>query len=182
MRVSEVANRYASAIYDLAAEQGHQDKVFAELRVMSEATTVSPEIKEFFASNLVSAEKKTEALKKALGEQKISDELMNLMLVLAEKSRLTLFDQILYAYEQKADKAHGVTRGVVRSATILSPEERNKIEAKVSEVTKKKVILTYKEDPEIIGGLVAEVDGFRFDDTLQNHLRRLKEEIKRRTH
>lgn len=182
MRISEVANRYASAIYDLAAENGNQEKVFGELRVISEATSSSPEIKEFFSSNLVSAEKKSEALKKALKDQKVSEELMNLMLVLAEKSRLSLFDQILYAYEQKSDLAHGVTRGVVRSATILSPEERNKIESKVSEVTKKKVILTYKEDPAIIGGLVAEVDGFRFDDTLQNHLRRLKEEIKRRTH
>src|SRR5690606_21954107 len=115
---------------------------------------------------------KTEVIKKALGEQKISDELINLLFVLAQKSRLSLFDQILYAYEQKSDRAHGVTRGFVRSATILSPEERKKIEDKVSEVTKKKVILTYKEDPAIIGGLVAEVDGFRFDDTLQNHLRR----------
>ena len=182
MRVSEVANRYASAIYDLAAESNQQEKVFAELRTVSEVILSNPEIKEFFASNLVPAEKKKQAIKKSFEDQKASDELINLLLVLAEKSRLSLFDQILYAYEQKSDQAHGVTRGVVRSATILSPEERKKIEDKVCEVTNKKVILTYKEDPEIIGGLVAEVEGFRFDDTLQNHLRRLKEEIKRRTH
>lgn len=182
MRVSEVANRYASAVYDLAAETGSQEKLFAELRTMSEAISSSPEIEEFFASNLVPSDKKRAAIQKSFEDQKASDELVNLLLVLAEKSRLSIFDQILYAFEQKSDQAHGVTRGVVRSATILSPEERKKIEDKVCEVTNKKVILTYKEDPAIIGGLVAEVDGFRFDDTLQNHLRRLKEEIKRRTH
>lgn len=182
MRVSEVANRYASAIYELAAENNNQEKVFAELRVIAEVIEQNKEIKEFFSSSLVASEKKSLALKKALENQKVSTELLNLLVVLAEKSRLPLFDQVLQAYELKSDQAHGVTRGLVRSATILSPEERAQIEAKVSEVTNKKVILTYKEDPEIIGGLVAEVDGFRFDDTLQNHLRRLKEDIKRRTH
>ena len=98
------------------------------------------------------------------------------------KGRVELLPEIALAYEARSDEANGVTRGEVRSSTVLTSEERARIESKVSEVTKKKVILTYKEDPEVIGGLIAEVGGYRFDDTLRSHLKRLKDDINRSAH
>ena len=60
--------------------------------------------------------------------------------------------------------------------------EREQIQEKISKATNKKVILTYVEDPTVIGGLIAEAGGYRFDDTLTTHLIKLKDELNRRTH
>jgi len=75
-----------------------------------------------------------------------------------------------------------VTRGTVKSASVLPPESRSRIEKRVSEVTGKKVILTYTQDATVIGGLIAEVGGYLFDDTLKSHLQRIKDDLNRRDH
>src|SRR5262249_48841149 len=98
------------------------------------------------------------------------------------KNRLGVFKDIVGAYEQIADEAHGVMRGTVRSATVLAPEERKRIETLVSRATAKQVILTYKEDPSLLGGLVAEVGSYTFDDSLLSHLKRINEQLTRSAH
>ena len=70
----------------------------------------------------------------------------------------------------------------MRSATVLAPEERKQIETLVSRATKKQVILSYKEDPSLVGGLVAEVGSFTFDDSLISHLKRINEQLTRSVH
>jgi F-type H+-transporting ATPase subunit delta len=86
------------------------------------------------------------------------------------------------AFETISDEDHGVTRGNVRSAATLSPESRQQIEDTVTKVTKKKVILNFTEDPKLLGGMVAQVGGWTFDDSLETHLTRMSEDLNRRTH
>ena len=71
----------------------------------------------------------------------------------------------------------------VRSARqpSLAPEERQRLEKTIEGVLNKKVILTYKVDPSVIGGLIASVRSFTFDDSIDSHLKRMNEELKRRT-
>jgi F-type H+-transporting ATPase subunit delta len=68
---------------------------------------------------------------------------------------------------------------MVRSATVLAPEERQRVEEFVGRATQKHVILTYKEDPTLLGGLVANVGSLTFDDSLSSHLKRINEQINR---
>ena len=113
---------------------------------------------------------------------KLPEILKNFMLLLGMKNRLSLFADIVTSYQSIADEAHGVTRGVVRSATVLAPDERKRIEELVGRATKKQVILTYKEDPSLLGGLIAEVGSFTFDDSLSSHLTRINEQLNRSVH
>ena len=182
MRYSELANRYAKSLYDISAENKQADRVFAELRAVQDIFQKDVQITEFMNSPVMKAEDKEAALKEAFKNGGLSEETHSLVLLLAKKRRLQIFPEIVEAFQARADEAHGVTRGTVRSAIVLSPEERKRIEATVSNYTKKQVILTYKEDPNVIGGLIAEVGSYTFDDTLKSHLSRLNEELNRRTH
>lgn len=119
---------------------------------------------------------------KALKGSGVSAEVEAFLLLLARKNRLPIFPEVLEAYQHFTDEANGVTRGVVRSARVLSQEDRGRIEETVSRYTKKNVILTYKEDEDLLGGLVAEVGSYTFDDSLTAHLKRLNEELKRSAH
>lgn len=177
-----LATRYARAIYGLAKEKNEQDAVIEQLRVINGAFQNDKEIAGFLFSPLVRPSEKVAALEKVAAGLSTSEALKSFLLLLAKKNRLGIFSEILVAYEQISDEAHGVTRGTVRSATVLAPDERTRIETLVSRATKKQVILTYKEDPTLIGGLVAEVGSFTFDDSLTSHLKRLNEQITRSTH
>lgn len=182
MKNTLVATRYARALYSLAKDKGQQDVVFDQMRVIEEVLTSDAEISEFVQSPLVRPTDKEKAIKGLAGKVKMADSLQDFVLLLAKKNRLGIFSAITSAYETIADEAHGVTRGLVRSATVLAPDERKRIEEMVSKATKKQVILTYKEDPSLLGGLVAEVGSFTFDDSLNSHLNRIKEQLTRSTH
>lgn len=179
--ISEVARRYAQALFELSASAKNQDQVFAELRTLKQVFTSDAAIQDFMSSPLNPPDQKIAALKGALSG-KLSPEVTNTLLLLAEKARLGVFTQLVDAFEEISDASHGVTRGTVRSATPLSPEARKQIEETVTKVTKKKVILNFTEDPKLLGGMVAQVGGWTFDDSLETHLTRMSEELNRRTH
>jgi F-type H+-transporting ATPase subunit delta len=177
-----LAARYARALYTLAAEKNEQDAVFTQMRALSEAFNADAEVSRFLFSPVVRPGDKVKALEKLVGTLALPDSLKNFLLLLAKKNRLGVFKDIVTAYQQIADDSHGVTRGVVRSAAVLAPEERKRIETLVGKATKKQVILTYKEDPSLLGGLVAEVGSFTFDDSLISHLNRINEQLTRSVH
>jgi F-type H+-transporting ATPase subunit delta len=177
-----LASRYARAIYALAKEKNEQDAVFNQMRALNEVFQNDKEVGGFLFSPLVRPSDKVAALEKLTADLSIGEPLKNFLLLLAKKGRLGVFNEIIAAFQQIADEAHGVTRGTVRSAAVLAPEERKRIETLVGRATKKQVILTYKEDPSLLGGLVAEVGSFTFDDSLISHLKRINEQLTRSTH
>jgi len=181
MQVTELANRYARAVLELITESGKQELVLNELRALQTLFEKDDSIREFLHSPLVKAGDREKALSAALKPVGLSPDTLAFVMLLSEKGRLPIFNKIVEAIKTQNDMAHGVTRGNVRSATVLTPDERKSIEQTVSKYTQKQVILNYKEDPGVIGGLIAEVGSFTFDDTLTSHLRRLKDEMTRRT-
>jgi F-type H+-transporting ATPase subunit delta len=182
MRSLIVAHRYARALHSLASETKEQDIVFEQMRIFSEAFTKDEGIAEFLQTPLVSPEDKRKAMAGLLAKIAVCEPLKNFLLVLAKKNRLGLFSEMVFAYQTIADEANGVTRGTVRSATVLGPEDRRRLEELVGRATKKQVILSYKEDSELLGGLVAQVGSYTFDDSLDSHLNRINEQLTRSTH
>lgn len=181
MRFTELAKRYAKAIFEVAIDNKTQDRVFAELRTLDEVVSRDKEIFDFLTSPLVKPSERVEALTKALGNKGLSKEVVDFLMILAEKDRFVIFHEVVRAFESESDAANNVCRGTVRSAVLLAQTERQRIEETVEKVLKKKVIMTYKVDPSVIGGLIAEVGSYTFDDSISSHLTRMNEELKRRT-
>lgn len=178
--ISEVSKRYARAIFEAAKEISKTDIVFSELRAVASIISSDVEINKFINSPLNSSETKAQVLSKALSG-KVSDQTMGFLLLLTNKGRISLFGEIVSAFEAISDEAHGVSRGRVRSAAALGPDQRQKVEQIVNKVTKKKVILTFEEDSKILGGMVAQVGGWTFNDSIDSHLNRLNDELNRRS-
>ncbi len=180
MNVTQLASRYAKSVYEIAVENKSQDKVLADLRAMDIAFPKDPEAADFLASPLIHVEDRTRAVDLAVKGNGVAPEVHQLLLLLVRNGRIRIFKYIVEAFEAAIDEANGVSRGTVRSAYVLGPADRQQIETIVEKVLKKKVILTYKVDPTVIGGLVAQVGSYTFDDSLDSHLHRMNEELKRR--
>jgi F-type H+-transporting ATPase subunit delta len=178
---SEIAKRYAAALYDAAADSNGTEKVFQEIRALQGVFSKEPGIREFIHSPSITGAVREKVFSQALNELPLSAETKGFINLLAKKNRLRFFGEIVQEYEFLADQRHGVTRGTVRSATILGPDERVQLESKISDFIKKQVIFTYREDADLIGGLIAEVGSFSFDDTLKSHIQRLRQDLTRRT-
>lgn len=177
--VSEVAKRYAAALFESAADR---TKALEELRAVEGVISASEEIARFFASPLINGEEKAAAVAAALEKGSVSAGVKNLAMLLASRNRLGQWAEVVHAYQAKTDETNNVVRGVVRSAAPLVPEQRNAVEARIRQVTGKKLILEYKQDGDLLGGMVAEVGSLTFDDSLETQLRLMNESLKRSAH
>ena len=173
----QIASKYAKALYDVS---DRHEAVLNELRCIEKLLNSDSETITFFKSEGISAETKVAVITKAFSEKGLSPLVLQTLKVMAEKGRISLFSGVLASFQALADKEHGVIRGGVKSAAPLDPEARKRIEAAVAKVTQKKVILTFAEDPKLVGGVIAKVGGWTFEDTLESHITRLREELNRR--
>ena len=182
MKNMNLATRYARALYSMAKDLNQQDLIFDQMRTLVDGFQLDETVRDFLQSPLIRPIDKVKVLEEVVGKLQIVDVLKKFVMLLAKKNRLGIIADSLTAYQMISDEAHGVTRGLVRSAAVLGPDDRKKIEQLVSKATKKQVILTYKEEPELLGGLVAEVGSFSFDDSLKSHLIRINEQLTRSAH
>ena len=180
MRVSEVSQRYAKALLEVTKAKGTQAKAFAELQVLGQSFTQDASVKAYFENPLVPSEQKVAAVKAALNGKNVSEDVVSTVILLAEKKRLSSLSDVVIAYQGLMDLENGVTRGSVRSAQPLADDAKKDIEAKIAKVLNKKIILTYSQDPKLLGGVIAQVDGWTFDDSVETHLKKLNEELNRR--
>lgn len=180
MKKSEVAKRYAKALLAVSKQNGTSEKVFAELQTIAKAFNQDLAIKAYFESPLAGPEQKLTVVKAALKDLGISQDMTNAVFVLAEKNRLSALHELVGAYQLLLDEEAGITRGTVRSAQPLSAEAQKEVEARITQVLKKKIILTYQQDPKLLGGVVAQVGGWTFDDSIDTQLKKLNEELNRR--
>lgn len=179
--ISEVSKRYAKALYEITQANGSNDLVLSELKTLGKILNTDTHISEFILSPLVSTENKIHVLKTTLSG-KVSQDIINTLHLLADKNRLSIVAEIIEAFELISDESKGMTRGIVRSAANLNADEKQKIETTVNKVIKKKVILNFEEDKNLLGGMIAQVGGWTFDDSLDSHLKSINEDLNRRTH
>ncbi|MNJ91082.1 ATP synthase subunit delta, sodium ion specific [compost metagenome] len=180
MRVSEVSKRYAKALLAVTKQKDSQQKTFAELQVLSKAFSEDQAIANYFENPMISSEQKIAAVKAAVAGKNVSEEVLNTLVLLAEKNRMPVLSEVVLAFQEFLDAEEGVTRGVVRSAQPLSTDAQKDLESKIAKVLNKKIILTYQQDPKILGGVVAQVNGWTFDDSIETHLKKINEELNRR--
>lgn len=176
---SEVSRRYAKALYDLSANKGSGERVYSELMALNDAFNKDKDSHDFILSPVVFSEKKLRAITAVTNG--FTEEVKNLVLLLVEKKRIEFFSEIVASYREISDASLGKTRGVVRSASKLNDDEKRKLEVKINKAINKEVILTFEEDKNLLGGLVAQVGGWTFNDTLESHLTRISEDLHRRS-
>lgn len=179
MSVSDVARRYARALFVLAKQKGVQSQALADLKAVGEIMNREPSVREYFENPLISPDQKMQVIKASFADKGMLEETLNLMLLLAEKNRLSQLPSVIEGLQQRIDEENGITRGTVRAARPLSPDAMKDLETKISGSLNKKIVLTFKEDPRLLGGAVAEVGGWTFDDSIETHLRKMNEDLNR---
>lgn len=182
MRMSQMASRYARALFQIAEETGAETIIFSELKSLAGAMTSDPTARTFLETPLVQSSEKESSLQAMFQKVKASDLVKNFVLLLARKGRLPLLNEVCIAYQTQMDQQAGVVRGTVRTADDLSDARQDEVTKLLSKLTNQKVILDFEKDETITGGLTAQVGSLTIDDSVRSHLVRMQDELNRRTH
>ncbi len=179
MIVGSVARRYAKALLQIGIEDKSLEKIDAELATFGELIAGSKELAETLADPTVLPSGKNAVLKELVEKLKLSETTSNFIRLLGEKGRIAGFADMHREFKRLADEQAGRARGTVTSATTLPKDVESSIANTLSKVTGRQVELTHRVDPDLLGGMVAEIGGVIYDGSLRTQLRRLRDTASR---
>jgi F-type H+-transporting ATPase subunit delta len=122
-------------------------------------------------------EKKSAMLSDLAAALELSAGMRNFLGLVLSKGRIGYLPQIEENYRRLADELSGVLRAQVTSAVALDEAQQQAIGAGLEKQTGKKVALNVKVDPQLIGGVQAEIGGRLFDGSVRTQLQRIEESL-----
>ena len=103
-----------------------------------------------------------------------STSLKNTIQTIIENGRASLLDQTAKKFIDVYYKKKNISQVSVQTAIKLSDTQQKKLEASLVRHLGKKVVVNYKINPEILGGLLIECDSKLIDDSIKGKLDRIK--------
>lgn len=168
------ARRYAEAIFAIASEQETFDAWLGDLERVRELMA-DPTAEQVLTSPAVPEQERQQALERLLPDLK--PEAKNFLRLLVARGRLDLAPEILIALRERVDQARGVVTAHVTSAVELDAALEQVLAERLARHTGRQVRLEVSVDPELIGGIVAQIGDELIDDSVRGRLRRLRERL-----
>lgn len=175
---TSLAKRYAKALVEIGVENDAVEKYGRDLSDLAKMMETSRDFFELLVNPVFPREDKKRVAGLILDKLGTDSVVRNFVNLLIDRKRIDQLVGIEKAFRSQVDDLRGITRGEVTSAIPLDADELNRITTALSWRTGKKVILTPKVDPSLIGGLFAKVGDTVLDGTIRTQLNQLKESLK----
>lgn len=177
MVTGSLARRYAKAIFDIGSTQGDLTKLGQDIRSLAKAMNESAELGSVLTNPAIrrgDRKKVVDALLQTIGVQTAS---RNLVYLLLDGERLGTLPGISRALDAMIEEKAGRVAAEVISAKPLDPSQLSQINAALEKLSGKKVSVTTRQDPELLGGVVAKVGDTVYDGSLRTQLRAIRDEL-----
>jgi F-type H+-transporting ATPase subunit delta len=170
------AARFARALFDVS-RASDPAKTGRELNGFVDLVGNHPELLRTLTSVALPPAVKQKIVAELLKLQPLAGPLGRILTLLAERDQLALVPLINEAYQQRLLDFQGVVRAQVTTAVAMSPDRAGALEQSLSAATGKRVVVTTRVDPSIIGGVVAKIGSRVYDGSVANHLTRVKAQL-----
>jgi F-type H+-transporting ATPase subunit delta len=168
-----IAQRYAKAFLEIVKKSDFEsllNDISALRKILGDFSDLVKKIDSY----LLPPQKRAQLIDLLAENLQNKDIWKNLFLILVEKHRFAIIQQILTELEAIIYRKRNQIKVILKTAREHSPEVIEKIRKKVSTIFNKDVIFEMKIEPEIIGGFVAETESFRIDGSVKNNLIKFK--------
>lgn len=172
-----VAKVYGDALFDLAIENGQLDQVAEEIRVLKDTLAENAELLQFLNHPKISNEDKIKTIEDIF-KGRFSDTTVGFLVIVVTKGRYNEIDTMTNYFLDVVREYRKIGKASVTSASELTPEQKQKIEAKLLESTDYvEFIMDYKIDPSIIGGLVIRIGDRVVDSSIKSKIELMKKDL-----
>ncbi|MEM7669291.1 MAG: F0F1 ATP synthase subunit delta [Pseudomonadota bacterium] len=175
---SSAAGRYATALFDLAKEDGQLDQVEADLLAVQSALDSSDDLKHLITSPIHTRDEQGRALAavaKTMGLGALSTNVLGLM---AAKRRIFAMPQMIANFATLMAEHRGEVSAEVTAAKALTAAQKKKLEATLKASVGRDVKLDVTVDESIIGGLIVKVGSKMIDSSIRSRLTGLQNAMK----
>jgi F-type H+-transporting ATPase subunit delta len=173
-----LADRYATALYALADEQGALDSAVQEMEALGRLIDASADLQRMLASPLIDVQTAERALRAVLTEQGFSKLILDFASVVIANRRARELRAIITGFAALVAARRGVVVAQVATARPLSPTQEAALRARLIEAGYARVEIATTVDPELLGGMTLRVGARLYDTSLRSRLQRLQYAMK----
>ena len=173
-----IAQRYASAVYDLAREADKVSAIENDLDALETATSESADFRSLIHSPIYSRDDQARAVTVLAEKMGLSEIMSNTLTLLAQKRRLFVLPQLTQSLRDTISAEKGEMTAEVISAKALTKTQSDKLVKSLNASTGKDVKLKTTVDESLIGGLVVKVGSKMIDTSIRSKLNSLQNVMK----
>ncbi|HWO20714.1 MAG TPA: ATP synthase F1 subunit delta [Kofleriaceae bacterium] len=177
MVTGSLARRYARAVIALGTEHRNLDQIGAELRSLARAMHESAELVSSLTNPAIRRADRRKVIDALLQRLGASPHTKNLVSILLDGERLASLPAISREVDAMIEARSGRIAAEVTSAKPLDAAELAQITAALEQLSGKQVTVTRREDPSLLGGVVAKLGDRVYDGSLRTQLRNLRDEL-----
>jgi F-type H+-transporting ATPase subunit delta len=175
--MEEIAEVYARALFEAAKESDVLDRVHDELGEFTDALAEDRQLQVFLFSPYFSSEEKKDGINRIVSDA--DERLLNFLQLLAERHRMPALFRIRRGFDSMWAEENKLLPVIVTSAVELDEGLVQEIGRSIEEQTDRRVELSSKVDPDVLGGLQVRVGNMVLDATLRNRLEQLRKQVAR---
>ncbi|OYW16131.1 MAG: F0F1 ATP synthase subunit delta, partial [Novosphingobium sp. 12-64-8] len=164
---ASLAGRYASALYELANEQGFASAVESDLENLSAALRESDDLSALIRNPQITRAASGKAVDGVAALLGLSQLTRNFLGVLAANRRLASLPDMIRSFNAIAAAMRGEVTAEVTTAHPLDDAQIAALAAKLKEREGRDVKLQTSVDPEILGGLVVKIGSQMIDSSIR---------------
>jgi len=180
-----VARRYARALADIVfavdlppgKRRAEVEKSRQQLAEFNQLLREHPALRNILASPAVKREAKLAVLDKLRPLLKLSELTRNFLAVLLDHRRLEIIAQVVDSFDTEVYARLGIVPVEVTTATDLSKKEKTSLEGRLAALTGGEVELRFRQNADVLAGLVARLGSTIYDASLRSQLRRLQRQL-----
>ena len=177
MKNQILVKRYTQGLVNSIKNEKEFRALNEELIDFSRLTSTHKGLKEVLSNPFVPKSKKKEIIEELLAEKPFEDKTSRFVLLLLENNRFELLPDILDFLPELWNEERGILTFEVASVVPLKEDQKKLIQEKLELLEKKPVVLNYRIDPDLIGGLWIKKGNIVYDISIKGHLLKLKERI-----
>lgn len=169
-----MARRYAKALLSIGEEERRLDALTREVRSLGDAVASSAELRSLLASPVIPQEGRRAVMEQIAARLGLSPSVRSAALLLTDRRRGAALPEVAAALEALVDERAGKVKAEVSSAAPLSDAQALQVQSALERITGRKIALSRKVDPALIGGVVARVGDRVFDGSVRTRLEQLR--------
>jgi F-type H+-transporting ATPase subunit delta len=170
---TSTAGRYALALFSVAKNNNSLEQTLVECEVImdlfSKKSTYCSVFMRMLQGRFINVGKFVEATQ-------IQDFFIRFLQLLSKNRRIHLFKDIVRLFNRLADQELNRESLIVYSAEEISEYHKDKIIEKLKNIFKKNLHVTYKKDPNILGGLLIQSATLTIDVSVKHQIDKFSKE------
>ena len=169
-----VSDRYAAALYDLAAEKKLVDPVLEDLSNLKNMLKDNKELSLVIKSPLITSIDKLNIFESLLKKINANELTSTFLKVIQKNKRFSNLASIITQFMNINSQKRGDVLADITSADELNDVQKNNITNQLKSILGDKLSLSFDVDKNIMGGLIVKVGSKMIDTSLANKINKLK--------